>query len=101
MTWGGYSPTKDSENEEEGLGGLGGGVLDDHRHAHPHTDAHGRQAVAGAAAAELPGERAEQPGARGAQGVAERDRAAVHVQLLERDPELPRRREHLRGERLV
>src|SRR4051794_30909656 len=33
--------------------------------------------------------------------MAERDSAAVHVELLVRDAELARRREHLRRERLV
>ena len=36
-----------------------------------------------------------------AEWVTEGDRAALHVQLLDRYPEMPRRRDHLRGKCLV
>ena len=59
-----------------------GWVLDHRGQALAHADAHRGQPVAAAAAAQLVGERAEQPGARAAERVAERDRAAVDVQLV-------------------
>ena len=49
---------------------LGRRVLDHRGHAHPHADAHRGHAVAGAAAAQFVGERADQPGARTAERVA-------------------------------
>src|SRR5204862_1393962 len=70
------------------FGRLGGRVLDHRGEALAHADAHRRDAVAGAAAAELPQERGGQAGARAAERVAERDGAAVHVQLLVRDVKL-------------
>jgi hypothetical protein len=79
-----------------GLAGLARGRVLDHRgHALAHADAHGRQAVAAAAAAQLVGERADQAGARAAQRVAQRDRAAVDVQAVVVEPELAHGREHL------
>ena len=73
---------------------------------------HGRVALGGAradrgdadpaaAAAQLVHERAEQPRARGADGMAERDRAAVHVHPLGVDPEQVDRVQGDRAERLV
>src|SRR4051794_6566557 len=59
-----------------------GRVLADRREPLADADAERRQAVARAAAAELPGERADQPRAGAAEGVAESDRAAVHVELV-------------------
>ncbi len=46
-------------------------------------------------------QRGHDAGAGHAERVAERDRAAVDVELLARDAEVLGRRDHLRGERLV
>src|SRR3954447_5738854 len=81
--------------------GLGGRVLDDRREALPDADAQRRQAVAQAALGELVGQRPEQARARAAERVADGDRAAVDVELGERDAELARRGEHLAREGLV
>ena len=70
-------------------------VLDHRGHALAHADAHRGEPVAGAAAPELPGKCAQQPGARRAERVAERDRAAVHVQAIVVEPEVAHGRKHL------
>src|SRR5215208_3781375 len=80
---------------------LGGRVLDHAGQALPDADAERGQSVAPATAAQLVRERAEQPGAGAAERVADRDRAAVHVELVVIDAELAHRGEHLRGEGLV
>ena len=54
-----------------------------------------------AAAAHLPHQRGQQARAGAAERVAERDRAAVHVQPLAVDAQLAHAREHLGGEGLV
>src|SRR5215207_6902119 len=56
------------------------GVLDHRGKALADADAHRRDSVAAAAAAQFPGERAEQAGSGGPQWVAERDRAAIDVE---------------------
>ena len=76
-------------------------VLDDRRQALADPDAERRQPVAAAPPAQLVGERAEQPGARAAERVADRDGAAVDVQLVVVDAQLAHGCEHLRGEGLV
>src|SRR3954451_1539887 len=80
---------------------LSGRVLDDAGEALADPDAEHGQAVAAAAAAQLVRERAEQAGARAAERVGDRDRAAVDVQLVVVQAELAHRGEHLRGECLV
>ena len=56
--------------------------------AHAAADAHRHEAVAGAAAAHLVDERRRQLGAGAAEGVAERDRAAVDVEAIRVDRQL-------------
>src|SRR4051812_3718225 len=80
-------------------GGLG--VLDHRGDALPDADAERGDAVPGAAAPELPGERGDETSSRATQRVAEGDRAAVDVEALFVDPELAHAGDHLRGEGLV
>ena len=83
-------------------GGLArGGVLDDRREALADADAERGDPVAEALALELADERSGEAGARAAERVSERDRAAVHVQALGVDAELALARQDLGGERLV
>ena len=77
------------------------GVLDDRRHALADADAEGGDAVAAAAAAQLPDEGVSEAGAGAAERVAEGDRAAVDVEPLLVDPELAGAGEDLGGEGLV
>src|SRR4029079_11496991 len=76
-------------------------TLEEGRLALAHADAHRRDAVATAAAAQLVEEGDDQPGAAHPQRMAERDRAAVDVDLFRVEPELTDHGEALRGERLV
>ena len=76
-------------------------ALHDRRHAHAAADAQRREAVAQVACLELVDQRAEDHRAGGAQRVAQRDRAAVHVDLLVRDAQVLHELEHDGGERLV
>src|SRR5438477_487498 len=66
-----------------------------------HAHAESGEAVAAAAAAELVEEAHDEPRAAHPEGVAERDRAAVHVHLLRVETELADHDEALGGERLV
>src|SRR5262245_64698782 len=75
--------------------------LQDGRDAHAGPDALGGEAVAAARAAELLRDGRHEPGAGRAERVADRDRAAVHVHLRERDPEVTAARQHLGGKSLV
>src|SRR3954451_19621199 len=79
----------------------GGGILDHGGEALANAYAHGGESVTHAAPPHLPYERGEQARARAAERMAERDRAAVHDQLLVRDAELARTGQRLRRERLV
>ena len=65
------------------------------------ADAGGRQAALLAAAPQLEQQRQQQPRAAHAERMAERDRAAVDVDLVAIEPELLLDREILAGERLV
>src|SRR5215208_441548 len=78
-------------------------ALDDHRHALAAADAHRLEADRLVERLEIVEERVHDPRAGHPVGVAERDRAAVRVELLaERvDADLPAHGQHLRGERLV
>src|SRR5215212_3407198 len=76
-------------------------TLDDHRNPLPSADARGGEAVALLAAAQLVENRQQEARAGGAERMAERDRAAVDVQLLLVDVELFRDREDLSRERFV
>src|SRR3954454_9886103 len=78
-----------------------GGDLDDHVVALAAARADRGAAEPAAAALELERERPEDPGAGGADRMAERDGAAVHVDLVLVDAEHPDRVEHHGGERLV
>src|SRR5690348_15767728 len=75
--------------------------LDDHRVALTAARADRGAAQPAAAPAQLEHERAEDPRARGADRVAERDRAAVDVDLVLVDPEHPDRVQRHRREGLV
>src|SRR5262249_11436668 len=75
--------------------------LQQHRDALAAADACGGDAPGLAALRELEQERVDEPGAGGAQRVAERDRAAVHVHPLAVEPQLLLDREELARERLV
>src|SRR5689334_15537996 len=71
------------------------------REAHPARHAERREPVLRSATAELVQERHDDARSRAPDRVAERDRAAVHVEALLRDAELAVAREHLRREGLV
>src|SRR5688572_10117293 len=62
--------------------------LEETRGTLPTTNTHGDDAVAGFAAKELVGDGADHARAGHAERVADRDRAAVRIQLLHRDAEL-------------
>src|SRR3954454_21717649 len=76
-------------------------VLDHRGKALADADAERRDSVAPAAAAQLVHQRRHQAGAGAAERMAERDRTAVHVELLLVDPQLLDAGEDLGGERLV
>ena len=69
--------------------------------AHAATDAHGHHTIFRLAPPPLDQDMTRQARAGHTIGVADRDRAAVHVHLRGGDPELAQRRNHLRGEGLV
>ena len=84
-------------------GSAGSDPLDRQRDALPDADAHGGEPELAAAARELEGGVAGEAGARHAERMAERDRAAVRVDVLGilRDAELAQAGDRLRGEGLV
>ena len=65
------------------------------------ADAHRRQPKVAAPAAELVNERRHHSRARGAEGMAERDGAAIHIDGRRIEPELAHAGDRLRRERLV
>src|SRR3990172_8452652 len=65
-------------------------------HAAAHAERH--QAPLAAAPAQLEAQRPDEPGAARRQRVADGDGAAVHVQLVVRDAQLPLDRHHLAAE---
>src|SRR5438270_7088469 len=69
----------------------------------PDADAHRHERITAAGAVQLAGGRQCDAGARGAQWVADRDRAAIHVDaaVVERQFEAAQARQHLGGEGLV
>src|SRR4030067_1134446 len=75
--------------------------LDDGSDALADANAHGCQAVTAAAFFHLVDQRCHDARAAAAERMAERDGAAVDVQFLQVDAELPGASQHLRGERLV
>ena len=75
--------------------------FDDHRDALTAADAGGRHAVLLAAPPQLEQQRQQQARAAGAERMAERDRAAVDVDLVAIEAQLLLAREILRRERLV
>src|SRR2546430_15955371 len=75
--------------------------LEDHCHAHAPGDAEGGEGEGGIAVAELVGGREHDPGAGHADGVAERDGAALGVQLVVVELELAVAGQDLGGERFV
>ena len=75
--------------------------FEDHRHALATADAHGREAHRLVAPGEAVEQGAGDPGPGHAERVAERDRAAVDVQPVQVDPQVPVGRDDLRRERLV
>src|SRR5271166_2897988 len=76
-------------------------VLDDHRDALPAADARGRDSILRFTAAQLVHQRDDQPRSGRAQRMPERNRAAVHVDLVAIEPQLLLNRKILRGEGLV
>src|SRR6202171_6627348 len=76
-------------------------ALEERSQALPDADAHRRDGVVTAAALELAQDRAGEPRARHPDGVADRDRAAVRVGALIRQPQRSDARDHLRGEGFV
>src|SRR5258708_4433985 len=76
-------------------------ALEDRRDALTAADAERRERVLAVALAELGDEREREPRTRGAERMAESDRAAVHVRLLAIEPEVLLDREVLRREGLV
>src|SRR5919107_1734672 len=76
-------------------------VLEDARGAHAAADAHGDEAVPGAAALHLVYQLHRELGAGGAHGVAERDGPAVDVGLVDVHADLAHHGEGLGRERLV
>ena len=74
-------------------------ILEDARRALTAADAHRDQTVAPAAPAQLIEQRDRQLRAGRAQRMAQRDRAAVDVQLLDVELQLPRDRQRLRCKR--
>src|SRR4051794_31235672 len=75
--------------------------LEQTRGAHAAADAHGHHRVFGLAAAALDQGVAGEPRARHAVGMADRDRAAVDVDLVRIDAELVAAIQHLHRESLV
>ena len=82
-------------------GTLAGVDLEQSRRAHAAADAHRHEPSAAAALAELVDELRRELRARRAERMTERDRAAVDVHFLLRNPELAHDRDDLRRERLV
>ena len=76
-------------------------ALEGHRDRAAAAEAERREAVAAAAPLELVEERRDDAGAACADGVSERDRAAVHVDLVPVEVQLAAVRQRLRGEGLV
>src|ERR1044072_5366239 len=76
-------------------------AFEDRRQALADADAHRRDPVLAAAAAQLTDQGGGEASAGAAERVAEGDRAAVDVELLFVDAELAGAGEHLRGEGLV
>src|SRR5271165_7447675 len=76
-------------------------VLDDHRNALPAADARGRDSIFCFAAAQLVHQRNDQPRSRCAQRMPERNRTAIHIDLVAIQTQLLLNREILRGEGLV
>src|SRR5579862_9552488 len=74
--------------------------LEEARGAHAAADAHGHDDVLGLAPAALDEDMAGAARAGHAEGMADRDRAAVDVQLVVGNAELVAAVEHLHGERL-
>src|SRR5438477_12360700 len=72
-----------------------------HRNSHAAADAQRRQALFRVAPLHLVQQRDEDPGARGADRVAERDRAAIDVELLGVEAEFLADRTGLRREGFV
>jgi hypothetical protein len=77
-----------SEESPEAREGISASGFEEARGAHAAADAHGHDAVAPAAAAELVEDRRGELRAGAPEGVAEGDGAAVDVELLVGDPEL-------------
>ena len=75
--------------------------LDRHRHSHAAADAQRREPRRRPAALHFVQQRDDDARAGAADRMAERDRAAVDVQLLRGDRHVLQHREHLRGERFV
>src|ERR1051326_495206 len=75
--------------------------LEQPRRAHPAADAHGDDPPSLLSPPELVEQRSDHSAAGHAGGVADRDRAAVRVELLGVDAEPIAAVDHLRGERLV
>src|SRR5262245_52298468 len=75
--------------------------LEDGRGTHAASDAHAHEAVPAAPALHLVEERRRQLRAGAAERVAERNRAAVHVEAVGIDGQLAEARDHLRREGLV
>src|SRR5512139_770711 len=76
-------------------------ALDDRRGAHAAAHAERHERGREVPPLELVEHHAEDHGARGAERVAEGDRATVHVDLVEREVHVAREAQHHRGERLV
>src|SRR5438046_4922309 len=72
--------------------------LEEARGTHAAADAHGDDDVLGAAAAAFDQRVADEARARHAVGMANRDGAAVHVELVVRDAEAVTAVDHLHGE---
>src|SRR5213080_1259052 len=76
-------------------------ALEHHRHALAAADAHGLQPEGAVLRLQTVEQRAGDAGAGHAERVADGDRAAVHVQLVDVDAQVAVARDDLRGEGLV
>ena len=93
-------PERMADHHGEALGSVSY-RLEDGRHALALADAHRRQAQLRALVAHPVQQRGRDPGAAGAQGVADRDRAAARVDLVFVDAQQLEHGQDLDGERLV
>src|SRR5689334_722657 len=97
----GPSPPASVHQAKRRAAGRSSHDLEQPRRAHATADAHRDHDVLGAAALALDQRVPGETRARGAVGMADRDRAAVHVEALVRNAEAVAAVDHLHGEGLV